>query len=150
MISSRRKILAFAACRSDYGLVSALLKKPQLGPRFDFSLLVSGVHASPEHRETARMIEEDEQPIFARIQESDRWNADLVQRLSPEGVLENVINHSIVHLRRQDLPVAYHPNGASYANRPELLIQDLTFYPTATRLRHACLAPHRHRYSIGC
>jgi CMP-N-acetylneuraminic acid synthetase len=56
----------------------------------------------------------------------------LVQRLSPDGVLENFINHGIAYPRRQDLPAAYRPNGAIYVNRSELLIRDQTLFPPGT------------------
>jgi len=56
----------------------------------------------------------------------------LVKRLTPEGRLENFIDHGIAYPRRQDLPPAYRPNGAVYVNRTESLVRDQTFIPPGT------------------
>jgi len=67
MSSRQRKILAFTGCRSDYDLLSALFKKLHADPEFDFSLLVSGTHLSPNHGETVKLIEADGLPISVRV-----------------------------------------------------------------------------------
>lgn len=63
-----RKILAFTSIRSDYDLMSVLFKKLCAEPGFDFRLLVSGAHLSPQHGYSYQHIMDDGIPILAAIE----------------------------------------------------------------------------------
>lgn len=67
-MSTKKKILAFSATRSDYDLLSYTYKKLAQDPDVDFKILVSGTHLSATYGMSVREIEADGLPILAKIE----------------------------------------------------------------------------------
>lgn len=63
-----RKIGFFTGTRADYGLLFPLLKKIQSSSDWKLSLLVSGMHLSPEFGNTVQQIEKDGFDIDYRVE----------------------------------------------------------------------------------
>lgn len=63
-----RKIGFFTGTRADYGLLFPLLKKIQTAPDWELSLLVSGMHLSPEFGLTVQQIESDGFHVDFRVE----------------------------------------------------------------------------------
>lgn len=61
------RIGVFTATRAEYGLLYPVLKAMRADPAFDVRLIVSGTHLSPGHGMTVHEIENDGQPIAARL-----------------------------------------------------------------------------------
>lgn len=66
-MSASRRIGVFTATRAEYGLLYPVLKAMRADPAFDVHLIVSGTHLSPSHGMTIQEIENDGQPIAARL-----------------------------------------------------------------------------------
>ena len=54
-----KKVLYVTGSRAEYGIVKRLLKKLQDDTNIDFSLIVTGMHLSPQYGNTYKVIEED-------------------------------------------------------------------------------------------
>jgi len=63
-----RKITAVTVARSDYGIYRPILRKIQECPDLSLSLIVSGMHLSPEFGLTVQAIEADGFPITERVE----------------------------------------------------------------------------------
>ncbi|CAB3670936.1 UDP-N-acetylglucosamine 2-epimerase [Achromobacter sp. HNDS-1] len=62
-----RRIVYISGTRADYGLMAATLHRIQANPACQLSLIVTGMHLSPEYGNTVAEIEHDGLPILARI-----------------------------------------------------------------------------------
>jgi len=56
----------------------------------------------------------------------------LCREQAEDGTLHDFIPCGIAYRRRQALPRVYHPNGAIYCIRPEVLVTRRTFFPAGT------------------
>jgi UDP-hydrolysing UDP-N-acetyl-D-glucosamine 2-epimerase len=63
----RLRIGVFTATRAEYGLLYPVIQALRASDRFEPALIVSGAHLSPDHGMTVSEIEEDGQPIAARV-----------------------------------------------------------------------------------
>ena len=72
-MNKKRKICFITGTRADYGLMKATLKR--IAEDFDLSLLVAGMHLSPEFGSTIEEIKKD--GVFSL------WNGHLAFRLAP-------------------------------------------------------------------
>lgn len=97
------KLCVFTGARSEYGLLSPLLRALRREKTFDVKILVSGMHLSPEFGLTYREIEKDGFPIAEKVEmllSSDTdagiakstglgmvGFADALGRLEPDAVL---------------------------------------------------------------
>lgn len=62
-----RKIAVITGTRAEYGIFKSVLKEVEADPKLELSLIVIGIHLSPEFGYTIREIEEDGFRIEARI-----------------------------------------------------------------------------------
>jgi GDP/UDP-N,N'-diacetylbacillosamine 2-epimerase (hydrolysing) len=64
-LNSIQNIAIFTSIRSEYGLLSPLIRSIQENPSFNLFLIVGGAHLSKKYGETIQQIEEDGFPISA-------------------------------------------------------------------------------------
>jgi len=66
-MNRRRRIGVFTATRAEYGLLYPVLRALNASNHLEAVLIVSGAHLSPDHGMTISEIEQDGQPIAARV-----------------------------------------------------------------------------------
>lgn len=66
-INIKRKITVITGTRAEYGIFYPILKAIQKHSKLQLSLIVTGMHLSPNHNYTVREIEKDGFPIDARV-----------------------------------------------------------------------------------
>lgn len=64
---SKRKILVVTGSRSEYGLLYHIMKKIQSHPLLSLSILVTGMHLSPQYGYTYKQVEKDGFDIDAKV-----------------------------------------------------------------------------------
>ncbi|MGI6456198.1 MAG: UDP-N-acetylglucosamine 2-epimerase [bacterium] len=62
-----RHVAVITGTRAEYGLLKPVLDKIQASDQLTLSLIVTGMHLSPEHGLTIRQIEQDGIPIAAKV-----------------------------------------------------------------------------------
>ncbi len=67
MSENKPRIGVFTATRAEYGLLYPVIAAMRASDHFETALIVSGTHLSAEHGMTVREIEQDGQPIAARV-----------------------------------------------------------------------------------
>jgi UDP-N-acetylglucosamine 2-epimerase (non-hydrolysing)/GDP/UDP-N,N'-diacetylbacillosamine 2-epimerase (hydrolysing) len=64
----KHKVCVVTGSRADYGLLYFLMRYLQVDPKFDLSVVATGMHLSPEFGMTAKVIESDGFPLAAKIE----------------------------------------------------------------------------------
>jgi GDP/UDP-N,N'-diacetylbacillosamine 2-epimerase (hydrolysing) len=62
-----RRIIYVSGTRADYGLMASTLRRVRAHSDCELSIIVTGMHLSPEHGNTVTEIEQDSLPILARV-----------------------------------------------------------------------------------
>ena len=76
-------IMAVTVARSDYGIYKPIFKRLQSDPEIELSLLVTGMHLSPEFGLTVKAIEDDGFHIAGRVEM-------LLSSDTPEGISKSI------------------------------------------------------------
>jgi CMP-N-acetylneuraminic acid synthetase len=82
--------------------------------------------------DVVRILEREDLDAVATVEALDEPHPEKVKRLSADGILESYIPGVSSETPRQQLPPAYRLNGAIYAIRTKVLLEQQTFLPPRT------------------
>ena len=112
----KKKILAFTAIRSDYDLLSYLLKLLNKDKTIELKIIVSGTHLSKKYGYTITDIEKDKLEILARIKTPVNYDKKTTRLKST----------SILFKKSIDIVEKYNPDLIIYAgDREEVIVASI-------------------------
>jgi len=84
------RILALSSIRSDYDLMSKLYREISADDRFEFGIIVAGVHNSEFHGITSKYIEKDQLNIISKIMNFENVDGYTDQLISAAKILDSI------------------------------------------------------------